>query len=86
MINNLKDDKQHDDKTSFLNDNEVATNGQAKYYDDSNVIIIIIWLYKFYLILKKNLCYHRMMKLRKTKKAKKVSYFPIHLLFFKRTY
>ena len=50
MINNLKDDKQHDDKTSFLNDNEVATNGQAKYYDDSNVIIIIIWLYKFYLI------------------------------------
>ena len=49
MINNSKDDKQHDDKTSFLNDTKVATNGQAKYYDDSNVIIINN-LYNFYSI------------------------------------
>ena len=81
MINNSKDDKQHDDKTSFLNDTKVATNGQAKYYDDSNVIIYMNFRFK-----KIYLCYYRMMKLRKTKKTKKVSYFPNHLLFFKRIY
>lgn len=40
MINNFKNEKQQDGNGKFLSENEDVSNGQAKYYDDSNVIKI----------------------------------------------